>query len=114
MNEINKIRVNGTDYNIIDTTYSDATTTTAGLMSASDKVKLDNVTDTKYKLNINGITSGEPTGINLGIVYAPSTSGQDGQVIVWDESQGKAVWGEGGSNISDTFATEADIRALFN
>lgn len=101
MNEISKIRVNGTDYNIIDTTYSYATTTTAGLMSASDKVKLDNVTDTKYKLNINGTTSGESAGTNLGTVYAPSTTGQDGQVIMWDESQGRAVWGEGGSNISD-------------
>jgi uncharacterized protein (TIGR02145 family) len=70
-------------------------------MSASDKVKLDNVTDTKYKLNINGTTSGESTGTNLGTVYAPSTTGQDGQVIMWDESQGRAVWGEGGSNISD-------------
>lgn len=36
------------DAQFTDTTYEEATTTTAGLMSASDKQKLNNITDLNY------------------------------------------------------------------
>ena len=62
--KIGTITINGTGTDLYcetntDTTYSNATTSSAGLMSASDKVKLDNLTDTNnYLTEVSGNGNG--------------------------------------------------------
>jgi len=81
-----------------DTTYSAATTSAAGLMSAADKTKL------------NGIATGannytHPT--TAGNKHIPS-GGSSGQILVYGGSSGTASWGNDISTASipvDTFAT---------
>lgn len=64
-----------------DTTYSDATTTSAGLMSIADKTKLDGIADGANKYV-------HPTG--SGYHHIP-TGGSSGQILRWI-SDGTAVW----------------------
>ena len=68
------VNVEWTDEN---TTYSEATSTQSGLMSASDKEKLDNLTQYTH-----------PT--NSGWKHIPS-GGKTGQLLGW-ESDGQAKW----------------------
>ena len=65
-----------------NTTYSNATTSTAGLMSASDKSKLDGIAN-----NANNYV--HPT--TAGNKHIPS-GGSSGQILRWAAS-GTAVWG---------------------
>ena len=105
--DISKIKINGTSYTIKDTTYSEATTNAAGLMSASDKTKVNSIpssgavfTDTKYKLTLNGTTNGDNAGTSLGSFYAPTSAGTSGQVL---KSNGSGVeWGTVSSSVSYT------------
>ena len=52
MSDIKKIRVGGVDYNI--PSYDEATTEKSGLMSASDKIKLDNLANSKQEKLVSG------------------------------------------------------------
>jgi len=74
-----------------DTTYSAATTSTAGLMSAADKTKLDGVAagatanvGTITGITMNGASKGTSGVVNLGTVitsnpnYIPSTASEGG------------------------------------
>ena len=78
----------GTQYQLIsrdrddNTTYSNATTSTAGLMSATDKSKLDGIAT-----NANNYT--HPT--SSGNKHIPS-GGSSGQILRWS-ADGTAVWG---------------------
>ena len=78
----------GTQYQLIsrdrddNTTYNNATTSTAGLMSATDKSKLDGIAT-----NANNYT--HPT--SSGNKHIPS-GGSAGQILRWS-ADGTAVWG---------------------
>ena len=58
MSDIKKIRVGGVDYNI--PSYDEATTEKSGLMSASDKIKLDNLAVVSTSGSYNDLTN-KPT-----------------------------------------------------
>ena len=70
-------------YKLTDTTYELATTTSNGLMSSSDKVKLNNIEEGANKYI-------HPT--TAGYKHIPS-GGSSGQILRWS-ADGTAVWGE--------------------
>lgn len=70
-------------YKLTDTTYGLATTTSNGLMSSSDKVKLNNIEEGANKYI-------HPT--TAGYKHIPS-GGSSGQILRWG-ADGTAVWGE--------------------
>lgn len=70
-------------YKLTDTTYGLATTTSNGLMSSSDKVKLNNIEEGANKYI-------HPT--TAGYKHIPS-GGSSGQILRWS-ADGTAVWGE--------------------
>ena len=70
-------------YKLTDTTYELATTTSNGLMSSSDKVKLNNIEEGANKYI-------HPT--TAGYKHIPS-GGSSGQILRWG-ADGTAVWGE--------------------
>lgn len=70
-------------YKLTDTTYELATTTSKGLMSSSDKVKLNNIEEGANKYI-------HPT--TAGYKHIPS-GGSSGQILRWS-ADGTAVWGE--------------------
>lgn len=70
-------------YKLTDTTYELATTTSEGLMSSSDKVKLNNIEEGANKYI-------HPT--TAGYKHIPS-GGSSGQILRWS-ADGTAVWGE--------------------
>lgn len=79
------ITISSTDNN---TTYSAATTSTAGLMSASDKSKLDGIATEANKYT-HPTTSGNK--------HIPSGGGS-GKILRWS-SDGTAAWGENNDSI---------------
>lgn len=90
-----------------DTTYSDATTSASGLMSASDKSKLNGIAN-----NANNYT--HPT--SSGNKHIPS-GGSSGKILRWS-ADGTATWGDetvrvagAGINIFNG-AISADIRSV--
>ena len=85
--QVGTITINGTATKLYaptntDTTYSNATTSAAGLMSASDKSKLDGIAS-----GANAYT--HPT--TSGNKHIPS-GGSSGQILRWS-ADGTAVWG---------------------
>jgi hypothetical protein len=49
--------------------------------------------NTTYKLSVNGTTNGDSTnGVNLGTIYAPTSSGTSNQVVVWDGTNARPGW----------------------
>ena len=58
---LTKLKIGENIYNVPDTTYSNATTTTDGLMSASDKVKLNNATTIQTVTHESPYTQGDWT-----------------------------------------------------
>lgn len=56
-------------------------------------------TDTKYKLSINGTVNGDSAGTSLGTVYAPTSAGTSGQILIANAS-GVPTWSDQ-SNISE-------------
>lgn len=73
---------NGSAWDALGTTYSEATTSAAGLMSASDKEKLNGIA-----VGANAYT--HPT--TAGNKHIPA-GGSSGQILKWSAS-GTAVWG---------------------
>ena len=69
-------------YTSKDTTYSNATTSAAGLMSAADKTKLNGIAD-----NANNYTHPDTAGN----IHIPS-GGSDGQILTYGGSSGTAAW----------------------
>lgn len=76
------VKINGVSKSLTNTTYSNATQSAAGLMSASDKTKLDGVAT-----NANNYT--HPT--TSGNKHIPS-GGSSGQILRWS-ADGTAAWG---------------------
>ena len=76
------VKINGTSKSLTNTTYSNATQSAAGLMSATDKTKLDGVAT-----NANNYT--HPT--TSGNKHIPS-GGSSGQILRWS-ADGTAAWG---------------------
>lgn len=99
MNEINKISVGGTVYNIQDsriTTSSVTTQTQAtkflrqdGTWAAPSYTANDG--DTKYYMTLNGSVTGTSGGTNLGTIYAPTAVGTSGQYLKSNGS-GAPTW----------------------
>ena len=58
---LTKLKVGDDIYNVPDTTYSDATTTTSGLMSAADKTKINNLTTIQTVTHNDPYTQGDWT-----------------------------------------------------
>ena len=78
--EINKISVNGTPYDIQDSRVGSTVPSNAVF------------TDTTYSLTINGTTNGDGNGTSLGTLYAPTSTGTEGQILVANAS-GVPTWG---------------------
>ncbi|MBR2863732.1 MAG: hypothetical protein IKB97_09345 [Bacteroidaceae bacterium] len=76
------VKINGVSKSLTNTTYGNATQSAAGLMSASDKTKLDGVAT-----NANNYT--HPT--TSGNKHIPS-GGSSGQILRWS-ADGTAAWG---------------------
>ena len=100
---ISQIKLGGQLYQIKDTTYTQATDSTLGLIKigytpaqnsqnyaiqlnsdgqAYVNVPWDSGSNTTYKTSINGTTYGDTTnGVDLGTWFAPSVVGNDGQIL---------------------------------
>ena len=63
----NNITINGNTISAIDTTYSDATQTAAGLMSSNDKIKLDGLNNYVLPIANSYVLGGIKIGNNLTI-----------------------------------------------
>ena len=75
----NNITINGNTISATDTTYSDATQTTAGLMSSTDKIKLDGLNNYVLPTANSSVLGGIKIGNNLtidsnGVVSATDTT----------------------------------------
>ena len=97
---ITYIKGNGTSDTITtqDTTYSNATQTVAGLMSADDKNKLDLIHDEATKVTVDASLS------------ATGTNPVQGKAI-YDALDGKS---DKGHNHDDRYYTETEINTLLN
>lgn len=71
-----------------DTTYSDATTTTAGLMSAADKIKLNGIEDNANNYSLPTATTSSLGGIKVGFYLDIS---QDGTLSVSSNGYERSV-----------------------
>lgn len=110
-----------------DTTYAEATTETAGLMSSADKVKLNNLDGTNYipkvtnktgevpKFNANGYI--ESTGFTLGKSVpadAVFTDVNTTYTLTQDSNDGhKITFASSDSNVSDTVITIPDNNTTY-
>lgn len=81
-----------------DTVYNNATTSTDGLMTSSDKSKLDGIEDNANNY-VHPMTSGNK--------HIP-TGGSSGQILRWG-SDGTAIWGD--DNNTDTKVTQSVTNA---
>ena len=77
-----------------DTTYSNASSTTSGLMASDDKIKLDGIEE-----NANKYTHPEGSGYN----HIPA-GGSDGQILKWT-SDGTAIWDDKETDTTYTFSS---------
>lgn len=64
----NNIQINGNTISATDTTYSDATQSSAGLMSASDKTKLDGIESGAQVNSVTGVKGNSETDYRTGNV----------------------------------------------
>lgn len=118
----NNITINGSTISATDTTYSDATQTTAGLMSSTDKIKLDGLSNYVLPTANSSVLGGIKIGNNLtidanGVVSATDTTYSAGNNINIANNAIKAVgyrfntssgaFSEGDRYIDDSGATRA-------
>lgn len=92
----NNIIINGNTISAIDTTYSDATQTEAGLMSSNDKIKLDGLNNYVLPIANSSVLGGIKIGNNLtidinGVVSATDTTYSAGANIDITDNAIKAV-----------------------
>ena len=91
-----------------DTTYSAATTSAAGLMSASDKSKLDGIATGANKITVDSALSSSSTNpvqnkvINSALAGKLSTSG----------TAARATADANGNNIVNTYATKTELNNI--
>lgn len=91
-----------------DTTYNNATTSTAGLMSAADKTKLDGIdvsTIYKYKGSVATVSDLPSSGVSVGDVYNVET---DGMNYAWTGT----AWDALGGTFTIVSITNAEIDEI--
>lgn len=98
------VTISGSTISAKDTTYSAATTSTAGLMSAADKTKLNGIATGATKITVDSALSSSSTNpvqnkvINTALSGKLSTSG----------TAAKATADANGNNIVNTYETKAN------
>ena len=98
------LSMNGEILNAIDTTYENATTTAAGLMSSADKAKLDGIASGANAYSLPTASADTKGGIKIGSNL--SMNGEVLNAIDTTYSQGSGI------TISDTVISNAGVRAI--
>ena len=108
MADISKISVNGSIYDIKDTTSRNqlvvATSTTNGFMSSTDKTKLDGIASGANNYSLPKATSSTLGGVKIGSGISVDSNG------VISASTGGGTWG----TISGTLSNQTDLQTALN
>lgn len=106
--DLTKVQIGNDIYSIHDTTYSDATTSASGLMSSSDKTKLNGIANNANNYSLPTAASGTKGGVKVGDGLAISNEILSNPSMVYSTTE-KVVgkWTDGKPIYQKTFTGNA-------